>query len=302
MRRTSAGLPAVPRPPLLSAHRPGQSRPAPGRRLQEVLADVPWQASAHRRRHIRTPQVVLDAPVEDPSADLLVDDVPDTYSLKTGTVFGRRAVRHLWATIPTGHPAGPTPAPDQTVPVTTFSPSWAGDEHAVPVKGRPQPAPSQCARPSLQPPPAARRRPGRPRSPARRRTRPVAPGDQHRPPRPDPRPHQQPALLGTLGGTGRLAWRRRRRTPHRRLHAPAPTRRPEPGVRLPADREPGADAPGTPIRRRGFRVAHRIVEQQIGWLLKQADRHGFTVPAAATTEPAPGLRIDEALPRRPPSL
>jgi hypothetical protein len=44
------------------------------------------------------------------------------------------------------------------------------------------------------------------------------------------------------------------------------------------------------------------VEQQIGWLLKQADRHGFTVPAAATTEPAPGLRIDEALPRRPPSL
>ncbi|MFF7928786.1 type I-E CRISPR-associated protein Cas5/CasD [Streptomyces mirabilis] len=84
--------------------------------LQEVLADVPWQASAHRRRQVRTPQVVLDATVEDPSGDLLVDDVPDTYSLKTGTVFGRRAVRHLWVTIPTGHPAGPTPAPDQTGP------------------------------------------------------------------------------------------------------------------------------------------------------------------------------------------
>ncbi|WP_329374652.1 type I-E CRISPR-associated protein Cas5/CasD [Streptomyces sp. NBC_01483] len=84
--------------------------------LQEVLADVPWQASTHRRRQVRTPQVVLDATVEDPAGDLLVDDVPDTYSLKTGTVFGRRALRHLWVTIPTGHPTGPTPTPDQTGP------------------------------------------------------------------------------------------------------------------------------------------------------------------------------------------
>ncbi|MFB8137496.1 type I-E CRISPR-associated protein Cas6/Cse3/CasE [Streptomyces mirabilis] len=57
----------------------------------------------------------------------------------------------------------------------------------------------------------------------------------------------------------------------------------------------GADAPGTPIRRRGFRVAHRTADQQISWLLKQADRHGFTIPTAAITEPAPGLRIDESL-------
>ncbi|MFD9514872.1 type I-E CRISPR-associated protein Cas5/CasD [Streptomyces mirabilis] len=57
----------------------------------------------------------------------------------------------------------------------------------------------------------------------------------------------------------------------------------------------GADAPGTPARRRGFRVTHRTADQQIGWLLKQADRHGFTIPIAPTTEPAPGLRIDEPL-------
>ncbi|WP_443075506.1 type I-E CRISPR-associated protein Cas6/Cse3/CasE [Streptomyces sp. NBC_01483] len=57
----------------------------------------------------------------------------------------------------------------------------------------------------------------------------------------------------------------------------------------------GADAPGTPARRRGFRVAHRTTGQQISWLLKQADRHGFTIPTAPTTEPAPGLRIDELL-------
>jgi hypothetical protein len=46
--------------------------------LQEVLADVPWQASTHRRCQVRTPQVLLDATVEDPAGDLLVDDVPDT--------------------------------------------------------------------------------------------------------------------------------------------------------------------------------------------------------------------------------
>ncbi|MFD5521561.1 type I-E CRISPR-associated protein Cas5/CasD [Streptomyces sp. NPDC127066] len=82
--------------------------------LQEVLADVPWQASAYRRRQIRTPQVALEATIEDPAGNLLVNDVPDTYDLKTGTAFGRRAVRHLWVTLPTGHPPGPGPASDQT--------------------------------------------------------------------------------------------------------------------------------------------------------------------------------------------
>ncbi|WRZ96383.1 type I-E CRISPR-associated protein Cas6/Cse3/CasE (plasmid) [Streptomyces sp. NBC_01007] len=57
----------------------------------------------------------------------------------------------------------------------------------------------------------------------------------------------------------------------------------------------GTDAPGTPARHRGFRVAHRTADQQIGWLLRQADRHGFTIPTAVTSEPAPGLHVDEAL-------
>ncbi|WP_443075560.1 type I-E CRISPR-associated protein Cas6/Cse3/CasE [Streptomyces sp. NBC_01483] len=39
---------------------------------------------------------------------------------------------------------------------------------------------------------------------------------------------------------GWLAWCRRRRTAHRRLHAAPPTHRPGQGVRLPADRQPGA--------------------------------------------------------------
>ncbi|MGW3820597.1 type I-E CRISPR-associated protein Cas5/CasD [Streptomyces sp. NPDC005046] len=82
--------------------------------LQEVLADVPWQASAHRRRQISTPQVELEATIENPAGDLLVNDVPDTYDLKTGTAFGRRAVRHLWVTLPTGHPPGTDPTSDQT--------------------------------------------------------------------------------------------------------------------------------------------------------------------------------------------
>ncbi|MGW6926502.1 type I-E CRISPR-associated protein Cas5/CasD [Streptomyces sp. NPDC054950] len=81
----------------------------PDGELDDVLASVPWQASAHRRRQIRTPDVTLEATVEDPAGDLLIDDVPDTYDLKTGTVFGRRAVRHRWVTLSTGHKAPPPP-------------------------------------------------------------------------------------------------------------------------------------------------------------------------------------------------
>ncbi|MEU5242667.1 type I-E CRISPR-associated protein Cas5/CasD [Streptomyces asoensis] len=84
--------------------------------LQQILTTVPWQASAHRRRQIRTPQVMLEATVDDPTADLTVDDVPDTYNLKTGTVFSWRTVRHRWVTIPTGHPASDSPAPEQPGP------------------------------------------------------------------------------------------------------------------------------------------------------------------------------------------
>lgn len=84
--------------------------------MQQILTDVPWQASAHRRRQITASQVTLEATIEDPAGDLLVDDVPDTYDLKTGTTFGRRAVRHLWVTLPTGRSTDPAPASDQTGP------------------------------------------------------------------------------------------------------------------------------------------------------------------------------------------
>ncbi|MFL4953260.1 type I-E CRISPR-associated protein Cas5/CasD [Streptomyces sp. MMS24-I31] len=79
-------------------------------RLEEVLNEVPWQAAGHRRRQARSATVSLEATVEDPAGDQLAIDVPDTYDLKTGTRFGRRAVRHLWITMPTGRtqPARPT--------------------------------------------------------------------------------------------------------------------------------------------------------------------------------------------------
>ncbi|WP_330323357.1 type I-E CRISPR-associated protein Cas6/Cse3/CasE [Streptomyces anulatus] len=43
-------------------------------------------------------------------------------------------------------------------------------------------------------------------------------------------------------------------------------------------------------RQRGFRVAHRTVTQQVDWLLKRCERHGFAIPDAAASPPAPGLR------------
>ncbi|MYV46295.1 type I-E CRISPR-associated protein Cas5/CasD [Streptomyces sp. SID2888] len=71
-------------------------------RPEEVLKEVPWQAGSHRRRLARGSTVSLEATVEDPDGDQLAVDVPDTYDLKTGTRFGRRDVRHLWITVPTG--------------------------------------------------------------------------------------------------------------------------------------------------------------------------------------------------------
>jgi CRISPR system Cascade subunit CasD len=71
-------------------------------RLEEALKHVPWQAGSHRRRQAGDTTVTLEATVEDPAGDQLAVDVPDTYDLKTGTRFGRRAVRHLWVTLSTG--------------------------------------------------------------------------------------------------------------------------------------------------------------------------------------------------------
>ncbi|MEU5443705.1 type I-E CRISPR-associated protein Cas5/CasD [Streptomyces griseofuscus] len=84
-----------------------------GSRLEDVLKEVPWQAGSHRRRQAQGTTVSLEATVEDPAGDQFTVDVPDTYDLKTGTRFGRRTVRHLWVTVPTGrtqqdHPATET--------------------------------------------------------------------------------------------------------------------------------------------------------------------------------------------------
>ncbi|CAL9659274.1 type I-E CRISPR-associated protein Cas6/Cse3/CasE [Streptomyces sp. enrichment culture] len=51
----------------------------------------------------------------------------------------------------------------------------------------------------------------------------------------------------------------------------------------------GADDGSRP---RGSRVAHRTAAQQLGWLLKRCERHGFTIPDATATPPAPGLHTD----------
>ncbi|PZT77285.1 MULTISPECIES: type I-E CRISPR-associated protein Cas5/CasD [unclassified Streptomyces] len=80
--------------------------------LEEALKEVPWKAGEHRRRQVRDATVSLEATVEDPAGDHLAVDVPDTYDLKTGTTFGRRAVRHLWVTVPTGHAEPPQSAQD----------------------------------------------------------------------------------------------------------------------------------------------------------------------------------------------
>lgn len=80
--------------------------------LDDALKDVPWQAGSHRRSQVRGATVSLEAIVEDPAGDQVAIDVPDTYDLKTGTRFGRRAVRHLWVTVPTGRTEPTDPAPD----------------------------------------------------------------------------------------------------------------------------------------------------------------------------------------------
>lgn len=54
------------------------------------------------------------------------------------------------------------------------------------------------------------------------------------------------------------------------------------------------DAPGAEkVRQRGFRVPHRTAAQQLAWLINRTERHGFTIPAAPVTDPAPGLDHDE---------
>ncbi|MEU6482252.1 type I-E CRISPR-associated protein Cas6/Cse3/CasE [Streptomyces sp. NPDC047017] len=46
-------------------------------------------------------------------------------------------------------------------------------------------------------------------------------------------------------------------------------------------------------RHRGFRVAHRTADQQLDWLLKRCERHGFSIPDATAAPPAPGLQTKD---------
>jgi CRISPR system Cascade subunit CasE len=45
-------------------------------------------------------------------------------------------------------------------------------------------------------------------------------------------------------------------------------------------------------RHRGFRVAHRTTAQQLQWLLKRCERHGFSIPDVTAAPPAPGLQTE----------
>jgi CRISPR system Cascade subunit CasE len=69
---------------------------------------------------------------------------------------------------------------------------------------------------------------------------------------------------------------------------PRPTR---PSEQQAARLKEGAD---NGSRARGFRVAHRTVAQQLEWLLKRCERHGFTIPDATATPPGPGLHTPGA--------
>ncbi|MEV0226251.1 type I-E CRISPR-associated protein Cas6/Cse3/CasE [Streptomyces sp. NPDC050704] len=65
---------------------------------------------------------------------------------------------------------------------------------------------------------------------------------------------------------------------------------------------PGTEPSDVTRRPRGFRVAHRTADHQLGWLLTRAERHGFTIPTTPTTPPAPALNTDNTSPPPPPAV
>ncbi|GAA2248463.1 hypothetical protein GCM10010232_39800 [Streptomyces amakusaensis] len=75
----------------------------PDTTLLDVLSSVPWLAAAHHRNQTRGALVTLAATLEDPDGEHRITDTPDTYNLRTGTVFSSRSVSHTPITIPTGH-------------------------------------------------------------------------------------------------------------------------------------------------------------------------------------------------------
>ncbi|CAN5393111.1 type I-E CRISPR-associated protein Cas5/CasD [soil metagenome] len=80
--------------------------------LESVLAEVPWQASRHRRRDYEhrsggAAAVQLFVSVDDPNGPHVVHDVPATF-VHQDRWFSTRHVRHEWVEIPTGSPPDAT--------------------------------------------------------------------------------------------------------------------------------------------------------------------------------------------------
>ncbi|MEV7027855.1 type I-E CRISPR-associated protein Cas6/Cse3/CasE [Kitasatospora sp. NPDC093558] len=48
------------------------------------------------------------------------------------------------------------------------------------------------------------------------------------------------------------------------------------------------------LHHRSYRMAHRTAAHQLTWFLERTDRWGFTIPAARTDDPAPGLEPDSS--------
>ncbi|KAA6212410.1 type I-E CRISPR-associated protein Cas6/Cse3/CasE [Streptomyces albofaciens JCM 4342] len=49
-----------------------------------------------------------------------------------------------------------------------------------------------------------------------------------------------------------------------------------------------------PVRRRGFRMAHRTATEQLRWFLQRTERWGFAVPVSRTDPPAAGMEVEHA--------
>lgn len=88
----------VPAQPLLV---PGPEGGLWGGGLEQVLGQVPWQASSWRRRRAESASVSLPTVVDDVAGDDLVEDVPASFE-PGYRAMGARPVRSGWVDIPTG--------------------------------------------------------------------------------------------------------------------------------------------------------------------------------------------------------
>ncbi|MGP4112339.1 type I-E CRISPR-associated protein Cas6/Cse3/CasE [Streptomyces sp. 4N509B] len=81
-----------------------------------------------------------------------------------------------------------------------------------------------------------------------------------------------------------------------RLHASTVQNTSRPEKPTPAQEARRGAAAKSGTRLRGFRLGHRTAAAQLAWLLKKAERTGFTIPSVrsnAPTGPAPGLDLPD---------